>query len=335
MLRRNMSKFLCLFLLLPTVLWGAVAPYTERGTTDFDTFLNHLNPYGTWQEIQPELWRYYPLAGEATRPYSQGRWVYSDFGWFWVSARPYGWATDHYGAWIRGPDGRWGWQPDPYWHPHTVDFRQTKTHIGWRPSRYGQLHELLEKEEARFAQPEEWLFVTREAFKGPITPAIIVTGEAAQKLLEESEPCGHTFISWREMDRLGPDPINYVPKEWVKNPDTLRENEPEILVATLWSLPTYWTPRPREAKPEDLYVYRPKFFQDADGLQRRVLLWNRPPERKKALDKVHQVLQTPAAPVIDAPAPAPALPPPSPPAALPQETPPKATPSSERWKSKP
>ena len=33
------------------------------------------------------------------RPYSVGRWVYTDDGWTWMSQEPWGWATYHYGRW--------------------------------------------------------------------------------------------------------------------------------------------------------------------------------------------------------------------------------------------
>lgn len=279
--------------------FGAITPFTERGVTDFDTFLLILDPHGQWKEVAPERWNYFPLSEKPVRPYTQGQWIYTDFGWFWQGQAPYSWACDHYGVWQRSEEGVWSWWPDPYWHPHTVDFRRTPTHIGWRPSRFTQLNEYAEKEEARFAQPAEWVFVAKEKFALPLTPADLVTGAEAAKLLEESEPCFHVFVSWREMDRLGPDPIDFIAKDRIKAPEDLKDGEPEFTSPTLWSLPTYWTPRPPDAKPEDIYIYKPKFHQDSDGIQRRILVWQRPPERKKALEKVNQVLQTPeAAPVI-------------------------------------
>ena len=41
-------------------------------------------------------------------------------------------------------------------------------------------------------------------------------------------------------------------------------------------LPDRWTPPPADAKPNELYIYRPDFYQDQDGIERRVALWLNP-----------------------------------------------------------
>jgi hypothetical protein len=201
----------------------------------------------------------------------------------------------------------------------------------------------VEKEEQRFAKPEEWVFVTNEKFKGPITPADVITGPAAAKLLEDSSPCDHVYVSWRQMDRLGPDPADFLPKERVRKVEDLKDNEPEVIAPTLWSLPTYWTIPPPDAKPGDIYLYRPKLYQDKDGIQRRILIWEHPGEREKATQKVNQVLQTgevepavsdktaPASPVVPVASPPPAAAP-AVPATNETNHPTQADP--EVWKSK-
>jgi hypothetical protein len=45
------------------------------------------------------------------------------------------------------------------------------------------------------------------------------------------------------------------------------------------SLPTYWTPRPPNAQPKEIYIYRPEFYQDQDGVERRVGIWLDPKKR--------------------------------------------------------
>ena len=324
------------FVLSPA-LWflSAVAPFTERGKTDFDTFLQLLNPYGTWKQVDGQEWRYFPLAGDRFVPMSSGTWVYTDFGWYWQGDDPFSWATDHYGVWKLGTDGVWSWLPDPLWQACKVDFRETKTHVGWRSSAIDQFGEFVEKEETqRFAHPEEWVFVSKEKFKGPFTRDDVVTGADAAKLLQESTASTHTFVSWREMDRLGPDPSSYLPPDHVRKVEDLKENEPEFITPTIWTLPTFWTPPPPDAKPGDIYVYRPHIAQDTDGVQRRVLIWERPGEQEKATQKVQQVLNPEAPTVValpDNPAPvtpsnpvAPATPATSPVPTAPTPAPPTA-----------
>ena len=50
------------------------------------------------------------------------------------------------------------------------------------------------------------------------------------------------------------------------------------------SLPTYWTPPPSDAKPEEIYLYRPDFYQDEDGIARRITLWFNPKARSTLQD---------------------------------------------------
>ena len=101
--------------------------YTERAKTDFDTFLQLLNPYGTWSKIE-DRWAFTPTDHQM--PYSSGRWLYTEYGWLWRGNRPYSWATEHYGYWKRGADKVWSWFPGPFWLPETIEIRGTPTHLG-------------------------------------------------------------------------------------------------------------------------------------------------------------------------------------------------------------
>jgi hypothetical protein len=50
------------------------------------------------------------------------------------------------------------------------------------------------------------------------------------------------------------------------------------------SLPSYWTPPPSDAKPAEIYLYRPDFYQDQDGIARRITLWFNPKARTNLKD---------------------------------------------------
>ncbi len=50
------------------------------------------------------------------------------------------------------------------------------------------------------------------------------------------------------------------------------------------SLPTYWTKPPPDAKAEEIYLYRPDFYQDEDGIERRITLWFNPQARTSLKD---------------------------------------------------
>ncbi len=52
------------------------------------------------------------------------------------------------------------------------------------------------------------------------------------------------------------------------------------------SLPTFWTPPPVDAKPGEIYLYRPDFYQDQDGIERRITLWFNPQARTSLHDLI-------------------------------------------------
>jgi hypothetical protein len=300
------------------LFFGAVTPFTERGKTDFDTVLRALNPYGQWIAGESTAWSYRPFAPEDKFvPFTQGQWIYTDFGWHWRSEAPYSWATDHYGAWILR-SGRWTWQPSPHWQAAPVEWRITSTHVGWRPSRLDRNGAFLEKDEVRYANAKEWFFVPREKFTGPLRSEDLAAPEKAAELLKESEPSHHIFMSYREIERAGPDPLDFfpqTPKTEVQGPPrppaptkTVHlpglgaiETEPAVpspipkasFAFTLMSLPTLETVPPKDAKPGELYLYRPYFFQDQDGIYRRIYLWHNPPAQKENREKLNQTLGEP------------------------------------------
>jgi hypothetical protein len=82
-------------------------------------FHDDLAPYGRWIEhpVYGVVW--VPESGHPDwHPYWDGRWVWTtDYGWYWHSHEPYGWATYHYGRWVLTSDYGWVWVPDTVWVP--------------------------------------------------------------------------------------------------------------------------------------------------------------------------------------------------------------------------
>ena len=67
------------------------------------------------------------------RPYTQGHWVDTDYGWTWISDEPWGWATYHYGRWLADQEYGWLWVPGNQWGPAWVSFQQGGGYVGWAP----------------------------------------------------------------------------------------------------------------------------------------------------------------------------------------------------------
>src|SRR5258708_23878540 len=75
-----------------------------HGTVGVDFFYNNLAPYGYWVNRPSYGWVWCPRhIRHGWRPYSSGRWVYSDYGWTWASSEPFGWAAYHYGRFALDP----------------------------------------------------------------------------------------------------------------------------------------------------------------------------------------------------------------------------------------
>ena len=99
-----------------------------------DFFYQQLAPYGRWVQVANYGWAWHPSRISAGwRPYRYGRWVYTEYGWTWVSQEPFGWATYHYGRWALDPQYGWVWVPGTDWGPAWVAWQEGAGYIGWAP----------------------------------------------------------------------------------------------------------------------------------------------------------------------------------------------------------
>ena len=104
----------------------------------YDVFYDRLAPDGRWFYDDDYGYVWQPNVAESTsdwRPYADGHWVWTDRGWFWDSNEDFGWATYHYGRWIRVAGTGWVWVPGDQWAPGWVSWRQTDSddYVGWAP----------------------------------------------------------------------------------------------------------------------------------------------------------------------------------------------------------
>ena len=86
------------------------APYLPDDLPGAEDLARH----GRWDR-HPEygaLW--FPVGVQLSwQPFRDGRWIWMrPWGWTWVDAAPWGFATSHYGRWVQWR-GRWGWWPGP------------------------------------------------------------------------------------------------------------------------------------------------------------------------------------------------------------------------------
>src|SRR6266404_4737095 len=105
-------------------------------TSGYSTFYTKLEPHGAWLETADYGYVWQPREAESSqswRPYTNGRWVYTDAGWTWISEESFGWATYHYGRWTRLRGIGWVWVPGQQWAPAWVSWRKSNDYVGWAP----------------------------------------------------------------------------------------------------------------------------------------------------------------------------------------------------------
>jgi hypothetical protein len=99
-------------------------------------FYEAMNPYGIWRSVDG-VWCWQPNAtviDYSWAPYcNHGHWVYTDWGWAWVSDYSWGWAAFHYGRWFHHPQHGWLWYPGTEWGPAWVSWRTSADYFGWAP----------------------------------------------------------------------------------------------------------------------------------------------------------------------------------------------------------
>jgi len=103
-------------------------------TMDVSYFYDYLSDYGTWINYPGYTYVWVPYEGGFSwHPFSHGRWVWTEYGWTWVSYYRWGWIPFHYGRWDWSPSLGWFWIPDTIWGPAWVSWRYADDCIGWAP----------------------------------------------------------------------------------------------------------------------------------------------------------------------------------------------------------
>lgn len=113
-------------------------PYDDRGgyspARNVSYFYDYLAPFGSWIAMRPYGYVWVPRhMGYRWRPYVDGRWVWTDYGWTWISEYDWGWVPFHYGRWGWDDDLGWFWVPGTMWGPAWVTWRMSDMYFGWAP----------------------------------------------------------------------------------------------------------------------------------------------------------------------------------------------------------
>jgi hypothetical protein len=100
----------------------------------FGTFYSSLGHHGEWIAVGGGGYVWHPVGvASGWRPYYDGRWIWTDDGWYWDTSEPWGWATYHYGRWYYDDYYGWVWTPGYDWAPAWVEWRYGADCVGWAP----------------------------------------------------------------------------------------------------------------------------------------------------------------------------------------------------------
>lgn len=155
------------------------APQHDDVPTVVDTrdFERPLAEQGRWLDT-PEFGRVWQPHDQPNewRPYSSdGRWVYTSYGWTWESSQPWGWACYHYGNWVFQPRCGWVWVPGTVWAPAWVVWRECDDYVAWAPCppprgpRFFASFEYCDG--VRYF---DFVVVERHNFCRPISPVVVI-----------------------------------------------------------------------------------------------------------------------------------------------------------------
>jgi hypothetical protein len=170
------------------------APRERAVTTGYTTFYNKLEPYGDWIETSDYGYVFRPHEAASSlrwRPYTDGRWVYTDAGWTWISEEPFGWATYHYGRWTRLRGVGWVWVPGNQWAPAWVSWRKSSDYVGWAPlppeARFDQRTGIRNWSDSYYdVGPDQYCFVASREFGAPRVEQILLPPERNVAIINQT-----------------------------------------------------------------------------------------------------------------------------------------------------
>jgi len=126
-----------LFAVMMLAFAVSALPQARGADISIDFIYDNLSG-GNWIDAEGYGYGWQPDVATSDpnwRPYSDGYWAYTDYGWTWISYEDFGWATYHYGRWANLADYGWVWFPgeDLDWGPAWVSWRTGGDYIGWAP----------------------------------------------------------------------------------------------------------------------------------------------------------------------------------------------------------
>jgi len=189
---------------ITTLLFGALAiVFSAQPTTaqvnvsvTIGGFYDELSPYGSWVDCSyGQCW--VPERVDADwQPYTNGQWVYTDYGWTWMSNDPWGGNPYHYGTWTRVDRYGWAWVPGTVWAPAWVTWSYGNNYVGWAPlpptvvfdgSGYAGRAVVVES--------TQYVFVPMNRFAGTSVTSVRVSAQQSATIFRQTTPVTSFAVS--------------------------------------------------------------------------------------------------------------------------------------------
>jgi hypothetical protein len=159
-------------------------------------FYDELEPYGRWVDCRyGDCW--VPArVSRGWQPYSNGEWVYTEYGWTWVSYDPWGDNPYHYGTWVYTSRYGWAWIPGTVWAPAWVTWTYSNNYVGWAPlppsiafgsSGYSG--------RAIRMQPTQYVFVPTNRFVGSNVSSVRISPQRSASIFSQTTPVTQFGVS--------------------------------------------------------------------------------------------------------------------------------------------
>jgi hypothetical protein len=240
------------------------APVEPQSTAAYGMFYEKLEPQGEWLETNQYGYVFQPREAETSRdwrPYTEGHWVYSDAGWTWISDEPFGWATYHYGRWVRLRRVGWVWVPGKQWAPAWVSWRSSKDYVGWAPlppeARFDRRSGIQNWADSYYdIGPDQYSFVPSNEFGAEHVRRAVVPAERNINIVIETNNVtritfSNTMIvnegpSYDELRSRGPRPIERYRLRRERNTEAtarISGNELQVSVPLLSEVRNIFRPR--------------------------------------------------------------------------------------------
>jgi len=102
---------------------------------NYQNFHNLLSPYGNWVNYPGygNVWVPNQVPADFSPYATAGHWVYTTYGWSWVSDYGWGRIPFHYGRWFRDNVYGWMWMPGYQWAPAWVTWGNYNNYYCWAP----------------------------------------------------------------------------------------------------------------------------------------------------------------------------------------------------------